>query len=151
MMTKHRSTSGNAPSAGFSLSWSASGPLVAAIAVGLGCPAKEALHHITIFELVVHRTAMVGAWLLQELVEVVVSQRVLILALGRRDLAGGGRSAILLVLPVVVARGRPVAVMSLCLCRVLVALEDGIDRLLAGGVLGGDLQELMRGARFLAP
>jgi hypothetical protein len=94
---------------------------------------------------------MVGAWLLQELVEVVVSRRVLILALGRRDLAGGGRSTILLVLPVVVARGRPVAVMSLCLCRVLVALEDGPDRLLAGGMVGGDLQELVRGARLLAP
>ena len=41
--------------------------------------------------------------------------------------------------------------MSLCLCRVLVALEDGPDRLLAGGVAGGDLQELVRGARLLAP
>ena len=41
--------------------------------------------------------------------------------------------------------------MSLCLCRVLVALEDGPDRLLAGGVAGGDLQELVRGARILAP
>ena len=41
--------------------------------------------------------------------------------------------------------------MSLCLCRMLVALEDGPDRLLAGGVAGGDLQELMRGARLLAP
>ena len=40
------------------------GPLVAAVAVGLGCPAEEALHHVTILELVVHRIAMVGAWLL---------------------------------------------------------------------------------------
>ena len=32
----------------------------------------------------------------------------------------------------------------------LVALEDGIDRLLAGGVVGGDLQELMRSARLLS-
>ena len=45
---------------------------------------------------------MVGAWLLQELVEVVVSRRALILALGRRDLAGGGRSVILLV-PLILA------------------------------------------------
>ena len=41
--------------------------------------------------------------------------------------------------------------MSLRLCRMRVALEDGPDRLLAGGVAGGDLQELVRGARLLAP
>ena len=94
---------------------------------------------------------MVGAWLVHELVEVVVSQRTLVLALGRRNLVRGGRSAVLLVLPILVARGGPVAVMSFCLCRVLVALEDGPDRLLAGGVVGGDLQELVRSARLLAP
>ena len=33
--------------------------------------------------------------------------------------------------------------MSLRLCRMRVALEDGPDRLLAGGVAGGDLQELV--------
>ena len=82
---------------------------------------------------------MIGAWLLQELVEVVVSRRMLVLALGHRDLTGGGRSAILLVLSFLVARGRPVAVMSLRLCRMRVALEDGPDRLLAGGVVIGDL------------
>ena len=58
------------------------GPLVAAVAVGLGCLAEEALHHITIFKLVVHRVAMVGAWLLQELVEVIVSRRAFVLAPG---------------------------------------------------------------------
>ena len=94
---------------------------------------------------------MVGAWLLQKLVELAVSRRALILALGRRDLAGGGRSTVLLVLPILAARGRPVAVMSLLLCRVLVALEDGPNRILAGGVAGSVLQELMRGARLLAP
>ena len=73
---------------------------VAVVAVGLGCPVEEALHHIAIFELVVHRIAMVGAWLLQELVEVVVSRRALILALSRRDLADSGRPAVLLVLPI---------------------------------------------------
>ena len=41
--------------------------------------------------------------------------------------------------------------MSLCLRRMLVALEDGPDRLLAGGVAASDLQELVRGARLLAP
>ena len=32
----------------------------------------------------------------------------------------------------------------------LVLLKDGLDRLLAGGVVGGDVQDLMRGARLLA-
>ena len=68
-----------------------------------------------------------------------------------RDLAEGGRSAVLLVLPVLAARRRPVAVAPLFFCRVLVTLEDGPDRLLTGGVAGGDLQEFMRGVRLLAP
>ena len=79
------------------------GLLVAAIFIGLGCPMKEVLHHVTILELVIHRIDMVGAWLLQELVEVVVSLGALILALGCRDLTGGGRSAILLVLLILTA------------------------------------------------
>ena len=41
--------------------------------------------------------------------------------------------------------------MLLFLRRLRVALEDGPDRLLAGGVAGGDLQEFMRGVRLLAP
>ena len=41
--------------------------------------------------------------------------------------------------------------MSLRLRRVLVLLEDCSDRLLARGVVGGDVQEFMGGARFLAP
>ena len=94
---------------------------------------------------------MVGAWLVQELVEVVVSRQMLVLAFGHRDLAGSGRSAVLLVLPVLAARGRPVIVMPLLFRRALVALPDGPDRFLDGGVVGGDLQELVRGARLLAP
>ena len=58
------------------------GLFVTAVAIGLGCPSEEALHHITIFKLVVQRVAMVGAWLLQELVEVIVSRRVFVLAPG---------------------------------------------------------------------
>ena len=40
--------------------------------------------------------------------------------------------------------------MSFRLRRVMVPLEDSPDRLLAGGVVGGDVQELVRGARLLA-
>jgi hypothetical protein len=94
---------------------------------------------------------MVGARLVQELVEVVVSQRALVLALGGRDLTSGRRSAVLLVLPVLAARGRSVAVAPLLFRLALVTLKDGPDRLLAGGMVGGDLQELVRGARLLAP
>ena len=93
---------------------------------------------------------MVGAWLVQELVEVVVSRRTLVLALGRRDLAGDGRSAVLLILPVLAARGRPIAVAPLLFRRSLVALEDGPDRLLTRGVVGGDVQELLGGSWALA-
>ena len=46
---------------------------------------------------------MVGAWLLQKLVEVIISGRTLILAVGRRDLAGAGKPAILLALPIIAA------------------------------------------------
>ena len=74
-----------------------------AVSVGFGCLAKEALHHVTILELVIHRIALVGAWLLQELVEVIVSGRALILAAGRRDLASNGRPTIVLVLPIITA------------------------------------------------
>ena len=43
--------------------------------------------------------------------------------------------------------------MSLRLRRVLVPIEDSPspNRLLAGGVVGSDVQELMRGARLMAP
>ena len=41
--------------------------------------------------------------------------------------------------------------MSLLLRRMLVALEDGPDCLLTGSVVCGNLQELMRGTRLLAP
>ena len=81
----------------------------------------------------------------------VVSRRTLVLALGCRDLAGGGRSAVLLVLPILAARRRSVAVTPLFFRRVLVALEDGPDRLLAGSVVCGNVQELVRGTRLLAP
>ena len=37
------------------------------------------------------------------------------------------------------------------MCRALVALEDGPDHLLSGGVVSGNLQELVRSMRLLAP
>ena len=71
--------------------------------------------------------------------------------LGHCDLTGSGRSAILLALPVVATRGRPVGVVTFRLCSMLVPLKDSPDRLLTGGVVGGDVQELVPSARLLAP
>jgi hypothetical protein len=100
---------------------------------------------------VTHRIAVVGAWLFQEFVEVIVPRRTLIFAVSRRNLAGGGWPAILLVFPIIADCRWPVGVVSFRLGRGLVSLEDSPDFLLAGGVVGGDVQELMCGARLLAP
>ena len=45
----------------------------------------------------------------------------------------------------------PVAVTLLFFRRVLVAFKNSPDRLLAGGMVGGDLQELIHSVRLLAP
>ena len=76
----------------------------------------------------------------------IVSGRALILAVGRRDFAGNGRPAILLVLPIITACGRPVGVVTFRIRHVLVPLKDGPDCLLAGGVVGGDVQKFFRGS-----
>ena len=72
-------------------------------AVRLGHPVEKVLHHVTILERVTQWVAVVGARLLQELVEVIVPGRALILAVNRRNLIGGGRTAILLVFPIIEA------------------------------------------------
>ena len=77
-----------------------------------------------------------------------VPGRALVLPLGRRDFIGGGRSAVFLVLPPLLARGGPVGVVSLRPCRGLFPDKDGPNRLFAGSVVGG---ELASGTRLLAP
>ena len=106
---------------------------------------------LAVLELVTHRIAVVGARFLQELVEVIVPGRALILEVGRRDFAGGGWPAVLLVLPPIAARGGPVGVVSFRLCRGLLSRKDGSHCLLTRGMVGGDVQKLASGMRLLAP
>ena len=69
---------------------------------------------------------------------------------GRRDLVSDGQSVVLLVLSPVSARGGLVGVVSLRFCCGLVPHKDGSNRLLARGVVGGDVQELLGGSLALA-
>ena len=93
---------------------------------------------------------MVGTWLLQQLIEVVAPGRPPFLLVGRRDLFAGGRAAVLLVLPSLPTRGGLIWVPSLRLCRGLVPHKDSSNCLLAGGMVGSDVQELASGARLLS-
>ena len=81
----------------------------------------------------------------------IVFGRALILAFGSCDFAGGGQPAVLLILPPLAACWGPVGAVSCRLCRGLIPHKDGSNCLLAGGVVGGDVQKLMNGARLLAP
>ena len=74
-----------------------------------------------------------------------------LLPIGRRDFVAGGWSVIFLVLSTLPAGGGLVGVVSLRLCRVLVLHKDCSNCLLAGGVVGGDVQELANNTRILAP
>ena len=94
---------------------------------------------------------VIGTRLLQELVEVVVPGRTLLLPIGRRDLVAGGRLVVFLVLPPLSARGGLVGVVSFHLCHGLLPHKDGSYRLLAGSMVGGNVQELASGTRLLAP
>ena len=73
------------------------------------------------------------------------------MAVGRRDFTGGGWPAVLLVLPPIAARGGSVGAVSFRLCRGLLSCKDGSNCLLAGGMVGGDVQKLVSGTRLLAP
>ena len=81
----------------------------------------------------------------------VVPGRALILAIGRRNLAGGGWPEVFLVLPPLTSRGGPVGAVSFRLCRRLIPHKDGSDCLLARGMVGSDVQKLVNGAQLLAP
>jgi len=124
------------------------GLLLAAVVVpGL---VRQTHHEVTILELVLHWIAVVSARLLQQLLEVVGSDRPLLFPVGRRDLVGRGPlpvSSVFLPFP---SGGAFVGVFSLGRRGGLLLGEDRPDRLLAGGVVGCDVQELAGGAWFLA-
>jgi len=91
---------------------------------------------------------MVGAWALHELVEVVWEALLGLLArtIGRGNHCGVGRSApILLVLLAPLHGGALFLVLTLGLALVLASTKDRSDRLLAGGVVRGDIEQVMGG------
>ena len=91
---------------------------------------------------------MVGAWALHELVEVVRLALLGLLArtIGHRDQSRVGRSApILLVLFASLHGGALVLVLVLGLTLVLASTKDHSDRLLAGGMVYGDIEQVASG------
>jgi hypothetical protein len=113
--------------------------------------------HDALLKGVLDGTLMIGARLLEHLVEQVGPSR----RLPRVPVLGGGdkiyvsgaafRLRLLLSLLVrVVLSGRLGDVFLLAFLRLLVLTEDGLDRLLTGGELGGDVHQLARPGGSLA-
>ena len=91
---------------------------------------------------------VVGAWTLHELVEVVGLALLGLLArsIGHNDQSWVGRSApILLVLLALLRRGALALVLALGLSPIPTVAEDHLDRLLAGGVVRGDVEQVVGG------
>ena len=91
---------------------------------------------------------VVGAWALHELVEVVGLALLGLLArtIGRGDQGWVGRSApILLALLPLLCRGALALVLALGLDLVPTTAEDRPDRLLTGGVVCGDVEQVIGG------
>ena len=91
---------------------------------------------------------MVGAWTLHELVEVagLVLLGLLARAISHGDQCGVGQSAlILLVLFAPLRGGALVLVLALGLALVLASTKDRSYRLLAGGVVRGDVEQVVGG------
>ena len=92
---------------------------------------------------------MVGVWTLHELVKVVGLALLGLLAhtIGCDDQSGVGRSApILLVLFAPLCGGALVLVIALGLALVPTSTKDSSDRLLAGGVVRGDVEQVAGGS-----
>ena len=95
--------------------------------------------------------SVVGAWTLHELVEVVRQALLGLLArmIGRGDQRGVGWSApILLVLFTPLRGGALVLVLTLGLALVPASTKDRSDRLLARGVVGGNIEQIAGGTGF---
>jgi hypothetical protein len=113
--------------------------------------------HDTLLKGVLDGTLMIGARLLEHLVKQVGAfgrlPRVLMLGGGDKVRVGGVtfRLRLLLALRTCAAlSGRLGDVIWLALLRLLVLPEDGLDRLLARGELGGDVHQLARPGGCLA-
>jgi hypothetical protein len=89
---------------------------------------------------------MIGAWLIQELLEVVVVALPLACSVGRCDCVGVGATLVPPLPLILHCGGALVLLCTLGLSHGPTIGEDCPDRLLAGGVVRGDVQELTGGA-----
>ena len=109
---------------------------------------QKALEEFAVLVEVLDGIGMVGAWALHELLEVVglALLGLLACAIGHGDQRGVGRSTpILLVFFAPLCGGALVLVLALGLALVLASTKDRSDRLLAGGVVRGDIEQVMGG------
>jgi hypothetical protein len=113
---------------------------------------------VAILEVVVRGSLVVRAWLLEHLVEDTPARgasRLLAVSSGDKIVRHSLVLAllILLVLPPVVPLGTPVGalrILVLVVPPVLVTTKDGTNRLLAGGVVGDDVHQLVSSGRGVA-
>jgi hypothetical protein len=120
-------------------------------------PVEVAPKHDAFLKGVLDGTLMIGAWLLEHFVEQVGASgrlpRVPMLGGGNKVRVGGivfRLRLLLALLPRAALSGRLGDVLRLAPLRLLVLPEDGLDRLLTRGELGGDVHQLARPGGSLA-
>ena len=112
---------------------------------------QKALEELAVLVEVFDGVSVVGARAIHELVEVVRQALLGLLArtIGRDDQSEVGRSTpILLVLLAPLHGGALVLVLVLGLALVPASVEDRSDRLLAGGMVRGDVEQVVGGTRL---
>ena len=110
---------------------------------------QETLEELVVLVEVLDGVGVVGAWTILELVEVIglALLGLLARAIGRGDQRGVGLSVpILLVLLAPLHGGALVLVLALSLALVLASIEDRSDRLLARGMVCGDIEHIVGGS-----
>jgi hypothetical protein len=122
--------------------------LVAVPTLALARLTQHALEKFVVLKLMLDGVVVVGARLLQELLEVVVVALPPARSVGRCDHVGV-RVTPVPPLPLILHRGRALVLPhTLGLSHGPTISEDCPDRLLAGGVVHGNVQELTGGARL---
>ena len=109
---------------------------------------QEALEELAVLVEVLDGVGVVGAWAIHELVEVVglALLGLLARAISSGDQCGVGRSApIFLVLFAPLRGGALILILVLGLALVLASVKDRSDRLLAGCVVCGDVEQVVSG------
>jgi hypothetical protein len=100
---------------------------------------QHPLKELAILELVLEGVAMVGAWLLQELLEMVVTALSLVHSVGRYDRIGVGATSVPPLLLLLRCRGSLILLCPLGLSHGPAIGEDCLDHLLVGGIVRGDV------------